>query len=161
MNHIKRFTFHESKKNKRQKHRRPTAQALAALEANAVHALMARPKLPQSEMVADQMIKGLNFKIKTHAALYALLWLTIVPAVPAAIAAFISILSGCDTVIVIAWFAVVFGPLFIFKGVMGNVQKRLYVTYCLGFRGAKAALTMGWDGHEYTPYFSPYYWRRY
>lgn len=129
---------------------------LADIESKTMQALQWRPRLPENEIVADKIIKDLKFSIKVKAVFHALFWLFSVPTVPAGVASFISVVSGCDNAVVTAWFIVVFVPIFFFKGVMGNVQKRLYVAYCLGFHSVKAALSMGWDGYEYAPNFGPY-----
>lgn len=139
-------------------------QKIVKAEHEALQQIMRKPRLPENELVVNQMIKNIPLKTKLNAILYALFWLTIIPALPSTIAACISFLYGCDMLTVIAWFGVVFIPLFFLYGVMGNVQKRLYVSYCLGFRGAKSALVLGWDGTEYAPFWGPtpdYFTQRY
>jgi len=145
------------------RHKAPSAFDLAEMEAKAIRVLATRPRLPDCEAVADQMIKGLNFNIKVKAFFYALFWLFIVPTVPAGLASLISLMCGCDNFIATLWFGIVFATLFIGKGVAGNVQKRLYVAYCLGFRSCKSALSMGWDGFVYAPNIYPddYFTQRY
>ena len=164
MSYFKYHTIQEWKNDKKKRNKFPSAFEIARSEAKAVQELHFNARLPQNEIVAEQMIKGVSFKIKVKAFFYALFWLFFVPAVPAGIASLISILCGSDTFLTVAWFVVIFAPLFFFFGLLGNVQKRLYVSYCLGFRGVKAALTMGWDGSEYVPSYGPtpdYFTQRY
>lgn len=134
----------------------PSSKKLFELEAQTTSELSNQPGLPGNELVADKMIKKVPIIIKAKAVLYSLVWLIIIPTIPAGIVSFASFAYGCDTEFIIAWFCVVFAPIFFFSGIMNNVQKRLYIAYCLGFRGVKTALILGWDGIEYTPNWGPY-----
>ena len=148
--------FSEIFKPNKKRQNSPSVRQLSSLESKAVLKIHNQPRLPDNEIVAEQMIKKVNFKTKVKAVIYSLFWMISVPTIPAGLASFISFLNGCDIVVTTAWFFVVFAPLFFFCGIMGNAQKRLYVAYCLGFRGAKAALVLGWDGYEYAPNLGPY-----
>jgi hypothetical protein len=156
MSRYRYWTPEEWKKNRR---KGPSLHALSSMEANALHRISIRPRLPQNERVANEMIRNVGLAIKLRAFFYVLFWLTLVPAVPALLASIIALICGCYLFTAGCLFMVVFLSLFVMKGVLGNVQKRLYVAYCLGFRGTRTALIMGWDGHEYEPDFGCYYWR--
>lgn len=154
---MSRVRYWTPEKWKKKRRMGPSLHSLASMEAVAQRRISSRPRLPHNEQVANEMIRNVGLAIKLRAFLYSLFWLTLVPVVPALLASLIALFIGCYLFTAGCLFCVVFGSLFLFKGVLGNVQKRLYVAYCLGFRGIRAALVVGWDGHEYEPNFWCYY----
>lgn len=146
-----------------EKMNQPSVKEISRLEYEAMQQLANVPRLPEFEEVANQIIKSIDFGTKVKAFFYALFWLFAVPVVLsiAVILAHFAIFS-VDWGIAACWLAIV-GGFLLFYGFFHNTQKRLFVAYCLGFRGVRNALVMGWDGTEYDPGYgsNDYYTKKY
>ncbi|MDD2335334.1 MAG: hypothetical protein PHD01_02015 [Geobacteraceae bacterium] len=105
--------------------------------------------IPANEFEADKIIRRMSFSVKFRAFFYSLFWLSALPGIFGFLAALAYFLYNQDIVVALYCLGVVFSPLFFLKGLGGNAHKRLFVAHCLGLRGMKTALIVGWDGHQY------------
>jgi hypothetical protein len=106
-------------------------------------------RLPECEAEAEQIVKRTSFNTKSIAFLYALFWLFAVPGMLGCLGGLAYLLYKQDIIVALMCFFVVFSPIFFLKGLACNTHKRLYVAHCMGLRGIKNALIIGWDGHQY------------